>query len=183
MNPRRRRRRVNARHRRRNPVRRRRRNPFDVGGIIKNVPVYVVGGVGGVSGYLAVQSLDSLYTFPLFQSTTIPGTTATVGDTIQSVLHATLITAADLLIPPSRSRLVNAFTRGAAVGAWVSVVMDLVKSISALPSSIQQALSGYPRGMGAIRPGSTYAPALTAGPVFNPGGRMMGYPAVLARGF
>jgi hypothetical protein len=185
------RRRRNVRRRRRNPSMGRRhrvrhRNPFG-----KTWPQFIIdgvaGGVGGVAGLVTVKTLDGLYTFPLFQTTNIPGTTATIGDTLQSVLHAGALTLAAAYVrrkAPAGRSIAYSFMVGVTVGAWFSVISDLVQSITGLPSSIQSALSGYPRGMGAIAPGATYMPSLTAGPVFNPNARMMGYPAVMGgRGF
>ncbi len=168
----------------RNAHRRRRRNPgFKIGGIGSQIMNGLAIGVGAFGGYAAVKTLDGLYTLPFLQTTNIPGTTATVGDTIQSVLDALAVTVASGMVlkrargagssyylPPRRA------AGGIIAGAWLSVLHDLVASWTHAPAFLHTALSGYPRGMGAIAPGATYMPALTAGPRFNPMARMAGYP-------
>lgn len=108
-------------------------------------------GVGGVAGYGAVKALDGLYTFPFGQTMHVPGTTATVGDTVQSTLHATAITIASVMVLRKvRSGALRKVAAGLTGGAWLSVILDLARSATALPASIQHYLGAYPRAaMGA----------------------------------
>lgn len=148
-----------------------------VGGIKGRIIAGLTTGVGAVGGYAAVNWLNALYTMPFGQTTNLPGTTATLGDTVQSILNATGVTiASGMLFRRSGSVMARRLAAGVVAGAWLSVVLDLVRSSNILPASISSHLSGYPRGMGAIAPGATYMPVLTAGPVFNPNARMAGYP-------
>lgn len=134
-------------------------------------------GVGAFGGYAAVKTLDGLYTLPFLQTTNIPGTTATVGDTIQSIIDALAVTiASGMVLKRARGAFARRASGGVIAGAWLSVLHDLAASWTNAPAFLHTALSGYPRGMGAIAPGSTYMPALTAGPRFNPMARMAGYP-------
>jgi hypothetical protein len=138
-------------HRRRNPRRHFRRNPFSVKGVLGTITDGALLGIGGVVGYGAVKALDGLYTFPVLQTTNIPGTTATVGDTLQSTLHATAITIASaMVLRKVRSGALRKVAGGLAAGAWFSVIIDLARSFTALPSSVQHYLGAYPRAaMGA----------------------------------
>jgi hypothetical protein len=165
----------------RNPQRRRRRyhrNPLQVRGIVAQITSGLAIGLGAFGGYAAVKTLDGLYTMPFGQTMTIPGTTATLGDTLQSVVDATLVTVGSaMLLRRARGAMLRKAAGGIIAGAWLSVIHDLVASWTSAPSWLSSSLSGYPRGgMGAIAPGSTYMPALTAGPRFNPMARMAGYP-------
>lgn len=133
-------------HRRRNPRRSFRRNPFSVKGIAGTVIDGALLGLGGVAGYGAVKALDGLYTFPFGQTMHVPGTTATVGDTLQSTLHATAVTIASaMVLRKVRSGALRKVAGGLAAGAWFSVIIDLARSFTALPSSIQGYLGAYPR--------------------------------------
>lgn len=133
-----------------------RRNPFSVKGIVSTVMDGLLVGTGAVAGFGAVKALDGLYTFPLLQTTNIPGTTATVGDTLQSALHATAITVASVMVGSKvRSAALRKVVGGAAAGAWLSVILDLARSFTALPASIQGYLGAYPRMHAYPRMGAT----------------------------
>lgn len=161
----------------------RRRNPFTPRGLIASIIDGVTVGAGAFGGYAAVKNLDALYSLPFLQTTNVPGTTATVGDTLQSVADATAVTLVAHFAMRKGGRRMAQFFGGAIAGAWLSVIHDLLASWTSAPAFISSSLSGYPR-MGAIAPGATYLPALSAGPVFNPNARMAGYPVIApGRGF
>ncbi len=145
-------------HRRRNPfARRRRRNPFTVGGMTQLVVSGLITGGAAVGGYGLVKFLDSLYTFPVLQTTNVPGTTATVGDTLQSTLHATGITIASAMVMRKArpTTFVRELAAGVIAGAWLSVFLDLVRSWTALPASVQGYFGAYPRMSAYPRMGAT----------------------------
>lgn len=120
-------------------------------GIVGTVGNVVLVGTGGLAGLTAVKTLDSLYTFPFFQTMNVPGTTATVGDTVQSLLHAVGVSlASGFVIKKSRSPLIRKVAGGAIAGAALSVILDLARSWSNPPAFLHGALGAYPRAaMGA----------------------------------
>jgi hypothetical protein len=106
----------------------------------------VLVGTGGLAGLTAVKTLDGLYTFPFFQTANVPGTTATWGDTLQSLIHAVGVTlASGYVIKKSRSAMVRKVASGAIAGAAFSVILDLARSWSNPPAFLHGALGGYPR--------------------------------------
>lgn len=119
--------------------------------LVEQIPTAL--GVG--AGILTVKTLDGLYTFPFLQTTMVPGTTATVGDTLQSAVHATaVVIGSAMVLRKARSGMVRKVAAGAAAGAVFSVILDLLKSWTSAPAFLS-GLQGYPRMAAYPRLGAT----------------------------